>query len=161
MTLFRPAYFVVALVSLLLAGCSGAGSSFRGGLSVSLVDFRPTEASLLESQGKLTLRFTNETIAPLGYSGSTHKLYLNGQYVGKAVSDQPFGVPPLSTVTQDVTMQFENLSLVRQLISVRDTQTASYRLESVLFQTVYEDKYQIKVTSNGSLDLRSLSAEVK
>ncbi|MEO7597954.1 MAG: LEA type 2 family protein [Opitutus sp.] len=161
MTLFRPTYVAFALVSLFLAGCAGAGSAFRGGLSVSLVDFSPTEASLLESRGKLTLRFTNETIAPLGYSGSTHKLFLNGHYVGKAVSDQPFGVPPLNTVTQDVTVNFENLALVRQLISVRDTQTAAYRLESVLFQTVYEDKYQIKVTSEGALDLRSLASEFK
>ena len=126
-------------------------------MSVSLVDFRPTEASLLESRGTLTLRFTNESISPLGYSGSSHKLYLNGQYVGKGVSDRPFGIPPLNTVTQDITLHLENLALVRQLISVRDSQTAAYRLESVFFQTVYEDDYEIKVKSEGSLDLRSLS----
>jgi LEA14-like dessication related protein len=124
-------------------------------MSVSLVDFRPTEASLLESRGTLTLRFTNESIAPLGYSGSSHKLYFNGQYVGKGVSDRPFGIPPLNTVTQDITLNLENIALVRQLLSVRDSQTASYRLESVFFQTVYEDDYQIKVKSEGSLDLRS------
>jgi len=161
MTLFRPAFVVFALASLLLAGCSSNSAALRTGLSVSIVDFRPTEASLLESRGKLTLRFTNETITPLGYSGSTHRLYLNGQYVGKAVSDQPFGVPPLNTVTQDVTVQLENLALVRQLVSVRDTQTAAYKLESVLFQTIYEDKFQIKVSSQGSLDLRSLTGDVK
>lgn len=127
-------------------------------MSVSLVDFRPTEAALLESRGTLTLRFTNESIAPLGYSGSTHKLYLNGKYVGKGVSDQPFGIPPLNTVTQDVTINLENMALVRQLMSMRDSQTASYRLESVFFQTVYEDDYRIKVESNGSLDLSGLSA---
>jgi LEA14-like dessication related protein len=128
---------------------------------VSVVDFRPTDASLLESRGTLTLRVLNESIAPLGYSGSSHKLYLNGQYVGKGVSDRPFGIPPLSTVTQDVTINLENLALVRQLVSVRDSQSVSYRLESVLFQTVYEEDYQIKVQAQGSLDLRSFTGEPK
>ncbi len=159
MTLLRPGIIILALLSLVLAGCSGPG--LRGGVNVSVVDFRPTEASLLESRGMLTLRYTNETIAPLGYSGSTHKLYLNGSYVGKAVSDRPFGIPPLNTVTQDVTVQFENLALMRQLLSVHESKSATYRLETVLFQTVYEDKYQIKLHSEGALDLRGLAGDVK
>lgn len=159
MTLLRPGFIIFALLSLVLAGCSGPG--VRGGISVSVVDFRPTEASLLESRGTLTLRYTNETIAPLGYSGSTHKLYLNGSYVGKAVSDRPFGIPPLNTATQDVTVQFENLALMRQLLSVRDSKSVAYRLETVLFQTVYEDKYEIKLHSDGSLDLHGLAGDVK
>lgn len=159
MTIFRPGLLILAASVLLFSGCSGP--DFRGSMSVSLVDFRPTEAALLESRGTLTLRFTNESIAPLGYSGSSHKLYLNGKYVGKGVSDQPFGIPPLNTVTQDVTISLENIALVRQLVSVRDSQTASYRLESVFFQTVYEDDYRIKVESTGSLDLRSQADESK
>jgi LEA14-like dessication related protein len=159
MTLPRPALFVLTLLAFVFAGCTGSG--VRGGISVSLVDFRPTEAALLESRGTLKLRFTNETIAPLGYSGSSHKLYLNDRYVGKGVSDRPFGVPPLNTVTQDVTIQFENLALVRQLMSVRDSQTVSYRLESVVFQTMYEDDYQIKLRAEGTLDLAAFSGEAK
>jgi LEA14-like dessication related protein len=126
-----------------------------------VVDFRPTEATLLESRGTLTLRFTNESIAPLGYSGSSHKLYLNGKYVGKGVSDRPFGIPPLDTVTQDVVLNLENVALVRQLMAVRESQTASYRLESVIFQTVYEENYQIKLQAEGSLDLRSFTGQQK
>jgi LEA14-like dessication related protein len=159
MTMLRPGILFLAAFAFILAGCSGP--SFRGSMSVSLVDFRPTEASLLESRGTLTLRFTNESIAPLGYSGSSHKLYLNGKYVGKGVSDRPFGIPPLNTVTQEITINLENIALVRQLVSVRDSQSASYRLESVFFQTVYEDDFQIKVQSEGSLDLRTLAGEQK
>ena len=158
MTKSRPG-FLLAIVAFLVAGC--AGTAFHGGLSVSLVDFRPTEASLLESRGTLTLRYTNDTIAPLGYSGSSHKLYLNGSYVGKAVSNQPFGIPPLNTVTRDVSVQFENLALIRQLVAVRESQTVAYRLESVVFQTLDEDKFEIKLRSEGSLDLKSLTSEPK
>jgi hypothetical protein len=159
MTMFRPGFLVLAVLSLVLAGCSGPG--LRGGIGVSAVDFRATAASLLESRGTLTLRFTNETIASLGYSRSSHKLYLNGRYVGKVVNDRPFGLPPLNAVTQEVTVQIENLALVRQLVSVRDSHSAAYRLESVLFQTINEDNYQIKVQSEGTLDLHSLAGDVK
>jgi len=155
MNTVRPIFFFLALVALMVTGCSHGGRP--GGVSVSIVDFRPTDASLLESRGILTLRFTNENISPLGFSGSRHKLFLNGSYVGTAVSNQPFGVPPLESITQDVTIQFENVALIRQLIAIRDSQTAAYRLESVLFQTIYEDKFEIKSRSEGSLDLRKLA----
>ncbi len=157
MNIRRCCSCLLVLVSLVLAGCSGVK---LGGVTATVIDFRPTEASLLESTGTLTIRYTNENISPLGFSGSSHKLYLNGRYVGKAVSDQPFGVPPLNTVTQDVTIHLENLALVRQLLAVRDSQTAAYRLESVLFQTIYEEKFEIKTRSEGSLDLRSVTGAV-
>ena len=159
MKLRRPLLLIFAFVSLLVAGCSHGGRP--GGVTVSIVDFRPTDASLMESRGTRTLRETNENISPLGFSGSRHKLYLNGSYVGTAVNHQPFGVPPLDTITQEVTIQFENTALVRQLVSMRDSQTAAYRLESVLFQTIYEEKYEIKTESEGSLDLRSLAGPAK
>lgn len=144
----------VAIVSFLLVGCSGPR---LGGITATVVNFRPTSSTVLESTGVLTIRYTNENIGALGYSGSSHKLYLNGSYVGKAVSDEPFGIPPLNTITQDVTIHLENLSLLRQLLAVRDTQTAAYRLDSVLFQTLYEDKHEYKTRSEGSLDLRAFS----
>ncbi len=159
MNTVRPVFLLLALISLIVTGCSHGGRP--GGVSVSIVDFRPTDASLLESRGILTLRFTNENIAPLGFSGSRHKLYLNGSYVGTAVNSKPFGVPPLDSVTQEVPIQFENMALIRQLIAMRDSQTAAYRLESVLFQTIYEEKFEIKSHSEGSLDLRKLAGTAK
>lgn len=154
--LFSP---LMACLALVFAGC--AHNAKPGGVSVSLVDFRPTAASLLESRGTLTLRYTNENISPLGFSGSRHRLHLNGKYVGQAVSNQPFGIPPLNTATQEVEIQFENLALVRQLVDVRDTQSAAYRLDSVLFQTIYEDKFEIKTRAEGAIDLKAVGGEAK
>lgn len=148
-------FCAVALLGLLMNGCSSHGPV--GGINVSVVDFRPIDASLLESNAKLTLRYTNENIAPLGFSGSHHKLYLNGSYVGTAVNDKPFGLPPLSSETQDVTIHLENLSLIKQLVAVRDRQSIAYRLDSVLFQTIGDEKSQVKTSFQGALDLRALA----
>jgi LEA14-like dessication related protein len=147
---------LLALLSLCVAGC---GSSVQQGVvTVVPIDIKPVNATLLESEVVLTLRITNENIGALGFSGSSHRLYLNGSYVGNAVNDRPFGVPPLQSVTQDVTVHLENLALVRQLAALGESHTASYRLDSVLYQTIYEDKSQMKVHAEGSLDLSRLAS---
>ena len=125
-------------------------------MSVSFVDFTPTEATQLESRGTLTLRFTNESISPLGYSGSSHKLYLNGKYIGQAVSNEPFGLPALHSTTQQMILNVENRPLAREIVFDQNADTASYRVESTFFQTVFEDKLKIRVASEGTLDLRRL-----
>jgi hypothetical protein len=70
---------------------------------------------LLETSAELMLRYTNETIEPLALAGSAHRLYLNGSYVGLAVSNESMSIPQLGTATQTVTIHLENLALVRKL----------------------------------------------
>jgi LEA14-like dessication related protein len=153
-----PLFAAFVSLALLFVGCGGPRVS---SITVTLADIRPVNASLLESSAILTLRLTNESIGPLGFSGSSHKLYLNGSYIGRGVSNDAFGLPPLTTVTREVTVHLENLALLRQLLDVRDTQTASYRLDNVLFQTLYEEKVEQKSRSEGSIDLRSFSSAVR
>ena len=136
MTLLRPGSLLLVICALVVAGCS-SGPSFRGSVNVTLLDIRPTDTSLAANQAPLTLRFTNESIAPLGYSKSNHKLYLNGKYAGKIESTRPFGIPPQSSITLEVTFDVEDAGLIRQLASSGAAQMVSYRLESMLFQTVY------------------------
>lgn len=152
MDLSRSFVPLILVLAFALGGCATA--RHLGGVTVSLVEFRPSEASLLENKAELTVRYTNETISPLGFSSSRHKLFLNGEHVGQVVSDRPFGVPPVSSVTHDVTLDIENVAQVRQLLAGGPSQTVSYRLESELFQTVYEEKYEIKTRAEGVIDLK-------
>lgn len=157
MTLLRPGFLLLAICTLVVTGCS-SGPSFRGSLNVTLLDLRTTETALASNRLPWTLRFINESIAPLGYSKSTHKLYLNGKYVGEGESARPFGIPPQNSVTQEITFDLENPTLVRQLVSSGTSQTVPYRLETVLFQTVYEDDRRIKVESEGTVSVGGTSA---
>jgi len=136
-----------------VAGCNSFELS---GVTVSLVDVKPVSAALLESSAVLTLRYTSENVMPVGLSGSSHKVYLNGTYVGKAVSKEPLGLAALSSSTQAVTVRFENVSLLQQFVAMRERQTASYKIDSVLYVTSGEEKLDIKTSSTGSVDLRSL-----
>ena len=93
-------------------------------------------------------------------ASSTHKLYLNGSYVGKMASATPVGLPAQTATTQVVTVQFENPALVQQLVKGADQKTASYRIESDLLVMNGEDRIDIKTSNQGALDLRAL-AETK
>ncbi len=143
-------------LSLLLTGCNSVDKS--GGITVTVADLKAIDSSLLETQVTMTLRYTSESLNAFGFSGSSHKLYFNGAYIGRAVSHTPIGLPPLSTTTRDVTLIIENSALVKQLLSMQGQTTASYRLESVLFMTSGDTDIKVKTDSDGVLDLHGLQA---
>lgn len=158
---FRPlalAAIALGVLSLVFTGC--ASGPRLGGISVLLVDVRPADMSLLETRAVMTLRFVNENVIPLGVSGGSYRLFLNGKYVGKAVSDAPVGLAAMSAATQDVTVFLENGALLRQLAAVAREGTVQYRLESVLLQRIGTTVNQIKTSSDGSVELPHL-AELK
>lgn len=138
---------------LLFGGCST--NLHLSGISITATDFRPTNATLLETQAALTLRYTNENVVPIAFSGSTHKLYLNDTYVGKSVSKEAVGLPSLNTATQTVTVFLENLAMIQKVQSLAQSQTSTfgYRLESVLFVEAGEAHDTVKIVSTGQLDL--------
>jgi LEA14-like dessication related protein len=138
-----------------LAGCNSRGSI--GGLNVTIVDLKPAAATAPAGQAVLTLRFTNENVVAIGVDSSTHQLFLNGTRVGKAESLTPLGLPPMAAATQVVTMQFDNPALVRQLANDASQKTASYQLVSELLVKDGDDKYVVKTTEKGALDLRALA----
>ncbi|MBP9913014.1 MAG: hypothetical protein KBF26_06350 [Opitutaceae bacterium] len=146
----------LCVCGLVLAGCQT--KSKLGELGVSLVDIKPLSGTVLESQVVVTLRFVNENIVPFGISGTSHKLYLNGGYVGKAVNNEPFGLQPLTTTTRDVTLMLENLALLQQVIAMNGQTSVSYRLENILFTNEGDDKVQLRSETKGTLDLGSLGA---
>jgi len=145
---------------LLFTGCQNIQSKL-GEITVTVVDLKPAGGTLLESQAVLTLRFVNENIMPFGFTGTTHKLYLNGTYVGKAVNNQSFGLPPLSTTTRDVTLMLENLALVQQVLAMRGKTTISYRLDSVIITREGDNDLKMPVKTQGTLDLQALGAAVQ
>lgn len=145
------------LILLFAGGCATLPD--RGGLTVSLTNVLPTEASLLETTAALTLRLTNERPQPLTLAGGAHRLYLNGSYVGRAVTNERVTVPELGTVTQTVTVHLENLTLIRKVTELSQTNAPmiSYRLESTLHPAEGQGFGSFRATSTGELDLSGLT----
>ena len=152
-----PKFLPFCVGLLILCGC--ATDLHLSGISVTATDFRPISATLLETRAALTLRYSNENVVPIAFSGSTHKLYLNGTYVGKSVSKEAIGLPSLNTATQTVTVFLENLAMIQkaQSLAQKETSVFSYRLESVLFVEAGEAHDSVKIVSNGQLDLSAFA----
>jgi len=137
-----------------VAGCGSGGK--LGGVSVAAVSIRSAVPAKLDTQAIVTLRFTNENVVPVGLSGGKYKLYLNGTYVGQAVGKEALGLPQLSSATQEATLTFASPSVAALLRDLSKAPQASYRIESVLFVIVGEEKLEIKSRNQGAVDLTGL-----
>ena len=143
------------IVFTLLAGCATLAPA--PAVSLSVVNLRPLESTLLETRAEVTLRVTNESAQPLALAGSTHKLYVNDSYVGRAVSNERVSVPAFGTSTPTVTVYLENLSLLRKAAEFSQAPgKLAYRLESRLHPTDGALFGDIKVTTHGEIDLAGL-----
>lgn len=141
---------LLALLSLVLLLAACATGAKPGGITVTAVSLQVSGADL---RAPLMLHFANENVVPLGYSSSVHKIYLNGTYAGKATNDQPIGLPPMNDANREIYLEIENAALIRQL-AAEGSHPVHYRIETVLHQTVSDDKLQIKTASEGTLELR-------
>lgn len=146
--------FPLTVIALLFAGCGSGGK--LGGVAVDVVTIRSAQPALLETEVVLGLRYTNENVVPVGFGGSRHKFYLNGTYIGQAVSNRPVGLAPLTTGTQDVTVMVKNGALLNVLRNLSQQPQASYKIESVLLVTAGEDRMEIKTQREGAVDLTGL-----
>lgn len=146
--LLRAHAWLVAL-AVVLGGC--ATIPREGGVSVSLVSVVPQQSSLFETTARLTLRFINETARPLELAGSTHRIYINGAYVGRAVTNERLTIPQLGTMTQTMDAHLENLALMRKAQELGNATVVEYRIDSRLLPLA--DERAIGATATGQLDL--------
>jgi LEA14-like dessication related protein len=153
--------------SLLLAGtaaalavCAQGCATFNQGraLAISVIDLVPTQTALLETSAEMRLRLTNEGAEPLPLAGSSHRLYLNGTYVGRAVTAEGLTVPALGTATQRVIVHLENLTLLRKVaeLSQAAAPVLGYRLESRLHGTGALEGRIFRTANSGEVDLSRL-----
>lgn len=154
-TFRRRAWFWLAMFA--LAGCSGLSTTESA--SVNLTHLRPLQASLFETSAEMTVRYANETTEPLTLAGSVHRLYLNGSYVGRAVSNEAVEVAGLSTVTRKVVLHLENLALLRKAQQLRGAKAVDYRLDSILHPAAGSGRPRLRLSSRGEVDLSGFSGE--
>ena len=114
--------------ALLFCGCGKSN-----GPSVNLVSVHFKDATAFETTATFTMRISNEAPEAGRFTGSAHKIYLNGLYVGKGLSDSEVEVPRLGTVTQDITVHLNNLALATRIKSVIEAKRFDYRIQSTFY----------------------------
>ena len=139
-------------VCVLLAGCATPPKAT--GVTVTVTGFRSPENSPVQTRAIMSLHFASENMNALGFTRTTHELYLSGHFVGKTENNAPVGLPPMGGANLDVAIDLENPGIVRQILSVADQ--SPYRLVTVLYYTDGDDKVQVKVTSEGKIAIQGL-----
>lgn len=143
--------FLASFLSLgclaLLTGCGSSGQ--LRGISVNLDRITPGP----NGSATATLRFINENVVPVGISTSKHKVSINGQSLGTLNSQQPLGLPQLTTATQEVTF---TLTPAQADLLRKAAPGGAYRIESVLFVSNGEDRLDVKSQGQGTVDLSAM-----
>ena len=143
--------FMLAVLSLLpLLGCAP-----KSGPSISIVNVRLTDVTAFETTAVFTLRFGNDTPAPMQLNGGSHKIYINGLYVGEGLTSQQLEVPRLGTATQEVTVHMNNIALATRIKPIIESQSFDYRIRSVLFGKVPAGR--LRSESTGRLELKDFT----
>ena len=114
-----------------LAGCVTAPD--QDAFDVSVVNLAGGNATLWETEAIVTVRLQNATPNEITVTGAAHKLYLNGTYVGQGLANEVVTVPRLGTTTQNITVHLKNFTVVRKLMGVQETRTASYKVQSTIY----------------------------
>lgn len=155
----KRVFWTSAALAILL-GCGSGCATWGGrqGLAVNVVNVVPTQASLFETTAALTLRLLNESTEAVDFIGSTHRLYLNGTYVGRAVTSEKVTLAALATTTQTVTVFLENLTLVRKFSQLQQEAVIDYRLESEFLPATGGRFGAWRTTATGEVDLTSFQA---
>ena len=141
---------LLAVLMMFLCGCGQAT-----GPSVNLVTVRFKDATALETTAVFTLRLSNDQPDPVKLNGSVHRIYLNGLFVGKGLSDAAVEVPRLSTVTNDVTVHLNNLALATRIKPVIEAKRFAYRVESTFYGKSWFSRTHSE--SEGKLDLQDFT----
>ena len=131
------------------------GCGRKDGPSINLVSVRFQNATALETTATFTIRLSNDAPEARQFTGSAHKIYLNGLYVGKGLSDKTIDVPRLGTVTQDITVHLSNLALATRIKSVIESKSFDYRIQSVFYGKGWLDR--LRSDSEGKLDLKDFT----
>lgn len=153
-TLTGTTLWLAFLCTLLFAGCA---TGPQPKLDVSVVNLAFANATLLESRLTVDVRLSNSGPTPITIDGGSHKLYLNGHYVGQGLTDQKTTVPRLASAIQSVELNLQNLRFAPLLRELAAKQIFSYKLESTIYIEHSGRTRTLQTQSEGMLDITALT----
>ncbi len=152
---FRSALPRAIVVFAVLPLCSCVTPVADPGLEAGITSVAFTEATVLETTARISVRIQNENPNAVTIDGAVHKIHLNGAYVGKGMSNESLTVERLATGMQTVNVYLRNLKLAGELRAVMRAKEADYRIESVLHTREFG---RVRIENSGTVGLHSAGA---
>lgn len=141
---------IAMALGLMLASCA----STREGVDLGLRNVTLREATVLETTALFTIRVQNENPTPLKIQGSAYRIYLNGDYIGKGMTDKALEVPAFGTATQTVPVYLQNLFMAAKVRAIIEGRKFDYEIDG----TLHEGRGKIKASGDGKLDLKDFQS---
>lgn len=144
---------LILLGAAILLGTSGCASfGTHNGVEASLMDVRLESMKTLETTAVFLVRVDNADKETLSINGSEYRFYLNGDYIGKALSNQPLSVKPYDSTTYEVQAHLGNFRLATRLRAMIDERKIEYRLKGRLHGGRGDKDRSYSVANEGLLD---------
>lgn len=99
---------------------------------VLVTNITPLESTAFEQRLKVDLRIRNPNDYELQVTGLDFRLELNGKRFARGLSNTEFTIPRLSDRVVSVETSTSTLDVVRQVLSLRNTQELTYGISGVL-----------------------------
>ena len=133
----------------LMAACSSKDTSGLTGLNVTLTGIERSA----DGSTQVRWQITNPNVVAYLVQGSSHKVWLDGSYVGTASLREPAGVARQSSHAQSAVLRMERGG-ESALMAALGRGSASYRVESTLTITTYGDyREEFRTTATGTVPL--------
>ncbi|NQV19987.1 MAG: LEA type 2 family protein [Rhodospirillales bacterium] len=121
--------------------------------TIQLTNLRLGALGLLSQEFLLDIRVGNPNDFALPMDGLTFRLEVNGKYLAEGFSDQRVDVPRLGYATVAVTGTTDTLSVVRQLLSLGQSDTLDYSLSGIAYFGRLGVRRSVPYTRTGSISL--------
>jgi len=150
----KPILPVLALLALTaLAGCARPDPLELPELS--LVNMRLSDVKMFETEAIFEVRIANVGPEPLRLDGGAVHIYLEGLKVGKGMIAGPLDVPRFDSVTVELPVYINNLTVATRLKPIIESKQLSYRIKGVLYELTGSGTRKLRTEQEGEFDFRS------
>ena len=151
-----PLLALLPLVAL-LPSCSTLVRSDVVPPNVAVVGMQLADVQLMETAVSVNIRIENENPEPILVTGGVHKVYVDGEFIGKALDNHGCEVPPLGSVNHTVIANVSNLKLATRLGQVLNTGDYDYEIQSTVYASISDGRpRRFRVSKAGNVNLQGL-----
>jgi hypothetical protein len=135
---FLTPVFLLALLAALPVGCSNPAKLIAVGLKIEVTGIeRAADGSIAA-----TWQVDNSNVVSYLVSHASHKIYLNGTYLGTVKEEEPMAIPASAKAGRTSKLKDGDPSAARVVAEAAASGSGSYRIESVIIFRIYDDNVQ-------------------
>ncbi len=136
--------FLLALLAAILAGCTNTSRLVATGLGVELTKIERTSDGAVS----VSWRVENSNIVAYLLSRISHKIYLNGAYLGTIVDEEPLAVPASTNAGRTSKLTGGDASAAQVLAGAIAQGSGNYRMETQIVIRIYDETVEKAALTN-------------